>query len=59
MKKYFQWKNIVIGKIDKSHPQSDEINKASDEFNKAADEAFTSVDRMINDIISFTDNKRN
>lgn len=52
MKKYFQWKNIVIGKIDKNHPQSVEINKA-------ADEAFTSVGKMINDITAITDNKRN
>lgn len=52
MKKYFQWKNIVIGKIDKHHPQSVEINKA-------ADEAFTSVGKMINDIIANTDHKRN
>lgn len=54
MKKYFQWKNIIIGKIDKSHPQSEEINKAVDELNKTADETFTSVGKMINDITSFT-----
>ena len=52
MKKYFQWKNIIIGKIDKNHPQSEEINKA-------VDEAFTSVGKMINDMTSFTDYKRN
>jgi len=59
MKKYFQWKNIIIGKIDKSHPQSEEIHKAVDELTKTVDETFTSVDKMINDITSFTDNKRN
>ncbi|KMY32008.1 hypothetical protein ACZ11_07480 [Lysinibacillus xylanilyticus] len=58
MKKYFQLKNIIIGKIDKNHPQSEEINKAVDEFNKAADNAFTSVSKMTNDITSFTDDKR-
>jgi hypothetical protein len=52
MKKYFQWKNIIIGKIDKNHPQSDEINKA-------VDETFTSVGKMINDITTINDNKRN
>ncbi|WP_157684551.1 hypothetical protein [Cytobacillus praedii] len=52
MKKYFQWKNIIIGKIDKNHPQSAEIKKA-------ADEAFTSVGKMINDITAITANKRN
>lgn len=45
-------KNIIIGKIDKNHPQSEEINKA-------VDETFASVDKMINDLSSFTDCKRN
>ncbi|GIN90243.1 hypothetical protein [Siminovitchia terrae] len=52
MKKYFQWKNIIIGKIDKNHPQSEEINKS-------LDKNFTSVSKMINEITSFTDCKRN
>ncbi|MFO1443677.1 hypothetical protein KDN24_10730 [Bacillus sp. Bva_UNVM-123] len=52
MKTYFQWKNIIIGKIDKNHPQSEEINKA-------VNETFTSVGKMINDITSFTDCERN
>lgn len=71
MKKNFLWKNIIIGKIDKNHPQTKEINKALDEmnkvldeinrpldeFNKVADDAFTSVSKMPNDITSFTDDK--
>lgn len=52
MKKYFQWKTIVIGKIDKNHPQSVEINKA-------VEETFTSVAKMINDLTPFTDSERN
>lgn len=52
MKKCFQWKNIIIGKIDKNHPQSEEINKA-------VDETFTTVSKMINEISLFTDCKRN
>ncbi len=52
MKKYFQWKNIIIGKIDKSHPQSEELNKS-------LDESFSSAKKMINEVISFTDCKRN
>ena len=57
LKKNFLWKNIIIGKIDKNHPQSekidkavDEINKAVDEINKAVDETFTSFGKMTNDI---------
>lgn len=45
MKKYFQWKNIIIGKIDENHPQIDEIKKS-------VDETFTSVTKMIKDITS-------
>ena len=52
MKKYFQWKNIIIGKIDKNHPQAEEINKA-------AGETFTAISKMIKDITSVTDYKRN
>ncbi|MFC0417150.1 hypothetical protein ACFFHH_17215 [Cytobacillus solani] len=59
MKKYFQWKNIIIGIIDKNHPQSKEIYKAVDEINKVVDETFTSVGEMINEIKPYTDYKRN
>lgn len=52
MKKYFQWKNIIISKIDKNHPQAEEINKA-------VDETFTATSKMIKDITSFTDYKPN
>ncbi|MGE7113978.1 hypothetical protein [Lysinibacillus sp. NPDC047702] len=58
MKKNFLWKNIIIGKIDKNHPQSEKIDKALDEISKALDETFTSVGKMTNDITSFTDDKR-
>ena len=52
MKKYFQRKNIIIGKIDKNHPQSEEINKA-------VDETFTATSKMVKDITSFIDSKLN
>lgn len=51
MKKYFQWKNIVIGKIDQNHPSSKEVNKA-------VEETLTSVSNMINDLSSATDRNR-
>lgn len=64
MKKNSLWKNIIIGKIDKNHPQSEKIDKAVDEISKAldeisrpideiskvVDETFTSVGKMTNDI---------
>ena len=57
MEKNFRWKNIIIGKIDKNHPQSeiidkvvDEINKAVDEISKEVDETFTSIGKTTNDI---------
>ena len=52
MKKYLQWKNIIIGKSDKNHPQAEEINKV-------VDETFTATSKMIKDITSFTAYKRN
>ena len=51
MKKYFQRKNIIIGKIDKNHPQAEEINKT-------LDETFNDTSKIIKDITSFTDYKR-
>ncbi|WP_342573725.1 hypothetical protein MHH37_15750 [Solibacillus sp. FSL K6-1781] len=57
MKKNFLWKNIIIGKIDKNHPQSetidesiDEINNTVDEISKEVEEIFTSFGKMTNDI---------
>ena len=57
MKKNFIWKNIIIGKIDKNHPQSekiddtvDGINNAVDEISKTLDGTFTSFGKMTNDI---------
>lgn len=51
------WKNIIIGKIDKNHPQSvtigeaiDEINNVVDEISKEVDATFTSFGKMKNDI---------
>lgn len=52
MKKNIQWKNIIVGKIDKKHPEAKEVNKA-------VDETFTEVSKMIKDITSFTDSKPN
>ncbi len=46
MKKYIQWESIIIGKIDKHHPQSEEIDQT-------IDEAFTSVKSIINEISLF------
>ena len=57
MKKNSLWKNIIFGKIDKNHPQTEkidkaveEINKAVDEISKEVDETFTSFGKMTNDI---------
>jgi len=52
LKKNIQWKNLIVGKIDKKHPQSEEINKA-------VDDTFKEVNKMIKDITSFTDSKPN
>ena len=51
MKKYGQWKNFLIGIIDKNHPHSKEISKA-------LDETFASACHMINDVTSAPNHKR-
>ncbi|WP_161598815.1 hypothetical protein [Bacillus mesophilum] len=50
MKKYFQKKNIIIGKIDQEHPHSLEISKE-------IDKTLSSVTNMVNDLASFSDSK--
>ena len=52
MKKYLQWKHIMIGKIDQNHPQSGEIKKS-------LEETFVISRKMLKDITSYTNNKRN
>lgn len=57
MKKISLWKNIIIGKIDKNHTQSEKIDEAFDEINnevveisKEVEESLTSFGKMTNDI---------
>lgn len=42
MKPYFEWKNIIIGRIDQKHPQAQKMS----EF---LEEAFTSISKAINE----------
>ena len=52
MKKYLQRKHIIIGKIDHNHPQSGEIKKS-------LEENFAITSKMLKDITSYTNTKRN
>lgn len=52
MKKFIQWKSIIIGKINKNHPQTEEINQT-------IDETFTSVNNIINDLTFICGSKHN
>ncbi|WP_161598846.1 hypothetical protein [Bacillus mesophilum] len=51
MKKYFQQKNIIIGKIDQNHPQALEISKE-------IDKTISSATKMVNDLASSSNNNR-
>ncbi|WP_175638453.1 hypothetical protein [Metabacillus schmidteae] len=51
MKNFLQWKSIIIGKIDKNHPQTEKINQT-------IDETFTSVNNIINELTFICGNNK-